>query len=68
LRNVALLGVESVQCPKPMRIEAWARLNRELDKAKLAAMTTHIPFADVMDAARDIVAGKVRGRIVVDIG
>jgi len=43
-------------------------LNRELDKATLAAMTTHVPFAGVMDAARDIVQGKVRGRIVVDIG
>jgi acrylyl-CoA reductase (NADPH) len=67
LRAVALLGVESVQCPKPKRIEAWRRLARELDRKKLAAMTTHVPFDGVMDAARDIVQGKVRGRIVVDI-
>ena len=68
LRGVALLGVESVQCSKRMRIEAWGRLAKELDKAKLASMTTHVPFDQVMDAARDIVAGTVRGRIVVDIG
>jgi acrylyl-CoA reductase (NADPH) len=68
LRGVALLGVESVQCSKQKRIEAWGRLAKELDKATLAAMTTHVPFEGVMDAARDIVAGTVRGRIVVDIG
>ena len=68
LRGVALLGVESVLCSKQKRIEAWGRLAKELDQAKLKAMTTHVPFDRVMDAARDIVAGTVRGRIVVDIG
>lgn len=68
LRGVALLGVESVLCSKQMRIDAWGRLAKELDKAKLASMTTHIPFDKVLDAGRDIVAGKVRGRLVVDIG
>ncbi len=68
LRAVALLGVESVQCPKARRIEAWGRLAREMDKDKLAAMTTHVPFEGVMDVARDIVQGRVRGRVVVDIG
>jgi acrylyl-CoA reductase (NADPH) len=67
LRAVALLGVESVQCPKARRIEAWGRLAKELDKAKLASMTTHVPFDKVMDVAHDIVQGKVRGRVVVDI-
>ncbi|MFM2444448.1 MAG: hypothetical protein RJB09_1634, partial [Pseudomonadota bacterium] len=67
-RAVALLGVESVQCPKARRIEAWGRLAREMDKDKLAAMTTHVPFEGVMDVARDIVQGRVRGRVVVDIG
>jgi acrylyl-CoA reductase (NADPH) len=68
LRAVALLGVESVQCPKPKRIEAWRRLAQELDLSRLASMTTHVPFENVMDAARDIVQGKIRGRVVVDIG
>ena len=68
LRGVALLGVESVVCSKATRIEAWGRLATELDKSKIESMTRHVPFESVMDAARDIVAGKVRGRIVVDIG
>ncbi len=67
LRAVALLGVESVQCSKAKRIEAWGRLARELDKDKLASMTTHVPFDSVMDVARDIVQGKIRGRVVVDM-
>ncbi|MDJ1157797.1 MDR family oxidoreductase [Chelatococcus sp. SYSU_G07232] len=68
LRGVALLGVDSVYCPKPRRLEAWARMARDLDRAKLAAMTTTIPFERVIDVAPDILAGKVRGRIVVDMG
>jgi acrylyl-CoA reductase (NADPH) len=67
LRGVSLLGVESVRAPKPVRIAAWERLARDLDKAKLAAMTKSIPLDDVVDAARDIVEGKVRGRVVVEI-
>ena len=68
LRNVALLGVDSVMAPMPLRLEAWSRLARDLDPAKLAAMTHTIALDDVMSAGRDIVDGKVRGRIVVSIG
>ena len=68
LRNVTLLGVDSVMCPKARRIEAWARLARDLDPAKLAAMTTTLPFAKAIEAAGDILAGKIRGRVVVEIG
>ena len=68
LRGVALLGIDSVMCPKPLRIEAWRRLARDLDKAKLAAMTTTVPFAQVLDTARAILGGGVRGRVVVEIG
>ena len=67
LRGVCLLGIESVQCPKPLRIEAWKRLAAELDRSKLAAITTTIPFEGVMDAARNIVQGKIRGRFVVEL-
>ena len=67
LRGVSLLGVDSVQCPKPERIAAWGRIAQDLDKHRLAAMTTHVPFDKVMDVARDILDGKVRGRVVVDI-
>ena len=68
LRNVTLLGVDSVMCPKARRIEAWARLARDLDPAKLAAMTTTLPFGKAIEAAGDILAGKIRGRVVVEIG
>ncbi|MDB5649107.1 MAG: NADPH:quinone dehydrogenase [Hyphomicrobiales bacterium] len=67
LRGVCLLGIESVMCPKPLRLEAWQRLGKELDRAKLASITTTIPFDRVIDAARDIVQGKIRGRFVVEM-
>jgi acrylyl-CoA reductase (NADPH) len=68
LRNVALLGVDSVMAPKALRLEAWRRLALDLDRGKLAAMTRTIGLADVIEAGRDIVEGKVRGRLVVEIG
>ena len=67
LRGVALLGINSVYVPKPLRITAWDRLARDLDRAKLAAMTTTIGFHDIVAAARAIVEGKVRGRLVINI-
>jgi acrylyl-CoA reductase (NADPH) len=68
LRGVSLLGIDSVMCPKPLRIEAWRRLASDLDKSRLAAMTTTIPFSKVLDTARAILGGTVRGRVVVEIG
>jgi acrylyl-CoA reductase (NADPH) len=68
LRGVALLGIDSVMSPKAQRIEAWKRLASDLDRGVLKSMTTHQPFDKVMDVARDIVAGKVRGRVVIDVG
>lgn len=68
LRGVSLLGIDSVMAPKPLRLEAWSRLAQELDLAKLAAMTSTIPLDQVMEAGRKIVEGKVRGRVVVEIG
>jgi acrylyl-CoA reductase (NADPH) len=67
LRGVALLGVNSVTATKPLRIEAWDRLARDLDRDKLAAMTTMIPFDHVVNAGRDIIEGQVRGRLVVEV-
>jgi len=67
LRGVKLLGVDSVMCPKPRREQAWARLAKDLDMAKLDSLTTHIKLDDVIAAGDDIMSGKVRGRIVVDI-
>lgn len=67
LRGVTLAGINSVMAPKPVRVEAWNRLARDLDKAKLAAMTVTRPVADVIALAPDILAGKVRGRVVLEI-
>jgi acrylyl-CoA reductase (NADPH) len=68
LRSVALLGVDSVQRPMPDRLEAWRRLENDLDRAKLAAITHAIPFDEVFEAGRKILKGEIRGRVVVTIG
>jgi acrylyl-CoA reductase (NADPH) len=68
LRGVTLAGVDSVMAPKAARVEAWSRLARDLDKAKLAAMTVTRPAADAMALAPEILAGKVRGRVVLELG
>ena len=67
LRGVALLGVDSVQAPMAKRKRAWERLATDLDIAKLDSITHTIGFGDVPQAAADIVDGKIRGRVVVDI-
>jgi acrylyl-CoA reductase (NADPH) len=67
LRGVSLLGVESVHMNMPRRRQAWARLVRDIDRQKLAAMTRHIGFRELRDVAGEIMAGQVRGRLVVDI-
>jgi len=67
LRNVALLGVDSVQAPLALRQQAWDRIVRDLDLTKLAAMTTTVDLEGAIEAGRQIVDGKVRGRIVVRI-
>jgi acrylyl-CoA reductase (NADPH) len=68
LRGVCLYGIDSVMCPLERRKEAWKRLENDLDRQKLAAMTTEIALSEVLEAAPAIVAGQVRGRIVVKIG
>jgi acrylyl-CoA reductase (NADPH) len=68
LRGVSLLGIDSVLRPLADRQRAWARLERDLDPAKLTEMTKEIGLAEVIGAGHEIVAGKVRGRIVVKIG
>lgn len=67
LRGVALLGIDSVMCPRAKRAEAWTRLARDLDRAALARMTHVIGFDDIRQAADDIMAGRIRGRVVVDM-
>jgi acrylyl-CoA reductase (NADPH) len=67
LRGVRLIGVDSVNCPMPLRIEAWARLARDLDRAKLARMTQTVSFEKTFEIGARILAGEVRGRVVVAI-
>jgi acrylyl-CoA reductase (NADPH) len=68
LRGVSLLGIDSVMRPTADRRAAWKRLEVDLDRAKLSEMTNEIGLADVVEAGRQIVDGRVRGRIVVKIG
>jgi acrylyl-CoA reductase (NADPH) len=67
LRGVSLLGIDSVMAPKPIRLEAWRRIATELERDKLAAISTTIGFDDIIPTARAIIEGKVRGRVVVDM-
>jgi acrylyl-CoA reductase (NADPH) len=67
LRGVSLLGIDSVMCPRPLRIEAWKRLVTDLDQGALERMTSEIPLAAVTEKAPSILKGDVRGRIVVKI-
>jgi acrylyl-CoA reductase (NADPH) len=68
LRGVRLLGIDSVNCPMPRRLAAWARLSRDLDRKLLAGMTQTIPFDRVFEVGEAILKGQVRGRVVVEIG
>ena len=67
LRAVTLTGINSVDAPLPLREQAWRALADELDGAMLDELTTTIPLSSAIDAADDILAGRVRGRTVVDV-
>jgi acrylyl-CoA reductase (NADPH) len=67
LRGVSLLGIDSVMAPKPRRLTAWNRLARDLDPALLEVIAVEIGLAGAIAAASDLVNGKVRGRIVVNV-
>jgi acrylyl-CoA reductase (NADPH) len=67
LRGVCLLGIDSVMCPIDLRKTAWSRLASDLDRGKLTEITHEIGLDEVVDAGAKILAGQVRGRIVVKI-
>ncbi|QGN56166.1 MDR family oxidoreductase [Novosphingobium sp. Gsoil 351] len=67
LRGVRLHGVDSVMAPRPLRLAAWARLARDLDPALIEVIAHEIGLAEAIAAAADLLAGKVRGRVVVDV-
>ncbi len=67
LRGVCLLGIDSVMCPIELRKAAWARLASDLDRQKLTEITQEIALDEVIAAGSRVLAGQVRGRIVVKI-
>lgn len=67
LRGVSLLGIDSVQAPMARRRCAWERLDTDLDLSKLEAMTQDVPLSSIEGYGNKILAGQVRGRIVVDV-
>ena len=67
LRGVSLHGIDSVMAPKPRREQAWQRLASDLDKAKLKEISSEVSFDDVIDTAKSLIDGKVRGRVIVNI-
>jgi len=68
LRGVSLLGVDSVMAPKARRLKAWERLARDLDAAALDLIAAdEIALGDAVAKAQDLMAGKVRGRVVVNV-
>jgi acrylyl-CoA reductase (NADPH) len=68
LRGVTLAGIDSVMRPKADRIAAWGRLAHDLDLSKLEAMTTRARLEDLPRLGQEIVDGKIRGRVVVEVG
>jgi acrylyl-CoA reductase (NADPH) len=67
LRAVTLAGINSVYCPMPLRLEAWRRLERDLDVDLLDSLTATVPLDEAIGVAGRIVRGEVRGRTVVDV-
>jgi acrylyl-CoA reductase (NADPH) len=67
LRNVALLGVSSIHTSKPKRVEAWSRLANEADRVKLASICRTEPLTRIQELSEELLANRVRGRIVIDV-
>jgi acrylyl-CoA reductase (NADPH) len=67
LRGITLYGIDSVMAPLVLRREAWSRLARDLEPAKLDSMVREIALSAAIDAGADILAGRVRGRLVVNV-
>lgn len=67
LRGVQLAGIDSVMAPREAREQAWSALAKDLDRHRLSAMTTEIGLAQAITKSPDVLAGKIRGRLVVDV-
>ena len=67
LRGITLYGIDSVMAPMHVRIRAWERLERDLNRAKLESMVTEIALGDAPGMASELLSGKVRGRLLVNV-
>ena len=67
LRGITLSGIDSVMRPRPDRVEAWRRLSRDLEINKLELLTVEISLAEALERAALLLAGQIRGRLVVDV-
>lgn len=67
LRGVTLVGIDSVMCPRPERLQAWQRLAQDLDLGKLALMTHEVGLGQAIETAQRLLDGQVRGRVVVNV-
>ncbi len=67
LRGVTLAGIDSVMAPRTVREAAWARLAQDLDTAQLERMTREVGLAEAIGLGAEILAGQVRGRVVVNV-
>jgi acrylyl-CoA reductase (NADPH) len=67
LRNISLLGINSVSAPKALRVQAWNRLASELPADKLDSITTVEPLSRIRELSEQILAGGTRGRVVIDV-
>ncbi|GAB2658493.1 acrylyl-CoA reductase (NADPH) [Nocardia goodfellowii] len=67
LRGVTLYGIDSVMAPRHRRIAAWSRLADDLKPEALESITREVGLSEAIDAARQLISGAVRGRIVVDV-
>jgi acrylyl-CoA reductase (NADPH) len=67
IRGITLYGIESVLAPHELRLKAWKRLALDLDLKKLETFTSEVGLSEVVPTCRDLLEGKLRGRIVVDV-
>jgi acrylyl-CoA reductase (NADPH) len=67
LRGITLYGIDSVMAPLSAREGAWRRLADDLDRTRLASMVKEISLADALDVGPDVLAGKIRGRLLVNV-
>ncbi|GJL98855.1 MAG: alcohol dehydrogenase [Methyloligella sp.] len=67
LRGVTLVGIESVMCPKPQRLEAWRRLAEDLNVEHLTKMSSEIGLSEVIPTSASLLKGVIKGRLIVDV-